>query len=469
MASTTSSWLWIGAALAAGGMTAFACGGSTNAISPGDGGSGQQGDGSTAAACPPCVTDADCNGGVCAQLGGDSYCAPACGSGGSCSSDRLCTAVADVSGAQVSVCAPKGGVCSSGNAAPDAGTGPSQQCGTLVGPGVTAACHCSSGHTCAANNCYGGYWCNTATNRCQAPPAGCTTVGGGTMYDGGAPPTGSVGPGGGSVSRLYFAVVGDTRPPSPDDTAGYPTAIITQIYTHLEALSPKPSFAVSTGDYMFASTGGTEGATQLDLYVGARSKYSGQLFAAMGNHECTGFTNSNCGGGNADGVTSNYTAFLSKLLGPISQTNPYYEVDVGAADASWTAKFLFVAANAWTQTQATWLDQAMAKPTTYTFVLRHESASANTAPGVIPSENIMGNHPYTLAIVGHTHTYQHSGPREVIVGNGGAPLSGGKNYGFGIVSQRTDGAVAVDMIDYASGVADSSFHFAVKPDGSAAP
>jgi hypothetical protein len=482
MAST--SWLWAGVAVAAAALGADACGGSTStaagsadASGGGSGGSGSgagsggggtgASEGGAASECPPCVTDADCNGGSCAQLGGDAYCAPPCGSGGACAADRTCAAVTGVSGDQVSLCIPKGGVCASVSPPADAGGASAEECGTLVGPDVPAGCHCASGHTCGPNNCYGGFWCNTATNRCQAPPAGCAGAADAGVYDGGAPPTGSVGPGGGSVSRLYFAVVGDTRPPSPDDTAAYPTAVITQIYSHIAALSPQPTFAVSSGDYMFASPGGSEGATQLDLYLGARAKYPGPLFPAMGNHECTGYTNSNCGAGNPDGTTSNFSAFLSKLLGPIQQTSPYYEIDVGAADASWTAKLLFVAANAWTQTQADWLDRAMAKTTTYTFVVRHEAASANTAPGVTPSENILSMHPYTLAIVGHTHTYERSGPREVIIGNGGAPLTGGKNYGFGVVNQRADGAIVVDMVDYASGLADASFHFAVKADGSA--
>ena len=189
----------------------------------------------------------------------------------------------------------------------------------------------------------------------------------------------------------------------------------------------------------------------------------------MGNHECTGATASNCGAGNPDGVTNNYTAFLTKLLGPINQTNPYFELDVNAPDSSWTSKFLFVAANAWTQTQANWIDQAMTRATTYTFVVRHEPASANTAPGVTPSENILGNHPYTLAIVGHTHTYSKSGTKQVTVGNGGAPLSGNANYGFGLVQQRNDGTIQFDMYDYQSMQPDMSFEFAVNPDGTPAP
>ena len=100
----------------------------------------------------------------------------------------------------------------------------------------------------------------------------------------------------------------------------------------------------------------------------------------MGNHECTGYTDSNCGSGNSDGVTNNYTAFLSQMLGPIGQTSPYYAINVNATDGSWTAKFVFIAANAWDSTQSSWLTTTMAKTTTYTFVIRHEAAEANTAP-----------------------------------------------------------------------------------------
>ncbi len=48
-------------------------------------------------------------------------------------------------------------------------------------------------------------------------------------------------------------------------------------------------------------------------------------------------------------------------------------------------------------------------------------------------------------------------------------MSGGVDYGFGMLSQQADGSIAIDMIDYTSGLADTSFHFALKPDGSPAP
>ena len=58
----------------------------------------------------------------------------------------------------------------------------------------------------------------------------------------------SIGPTGGTVSRLYFAVVGDTRPANVDDTSGYPTTVITKIFQDMQGMSPPPTFGVSTGD-----------------------------------------------------------------------------------------------------------------------------------------------------------------------------------------------------------------------------
>ena len=283
--------------------------------------------------------------------------------------------------------------------------------------------------------------------------------------------TSTIGPTGGTESTLYFAVVGDTRPATEDDTAGYPTPIISAIFSDLAALSQPPPFAVSTGDYQYTNPYGPAGAAQLQLYLNARGAYSGMQFFALGNHECTGATTSNCGAGNADGITNNYIAFVTLLLGPIDKTSPYYSIEVDATDGSWTAKLVFVAANAWDDTQSSWLDEALTESTTYTFVVRHESASADTAPGVNPSEAIMANHPYTLAIVGHSHEYEHgaSHPREVIIGNGGAPLSTSQNYGYALFMQRDDGAIQVDMFDYLSNTPDTSFRFAVYPDGSPAP
>ena len=98
--------------------------------------------------------------------------------------------------------------------------------------------------------------------------------------DAGGPLVGSVGAGGGSISRLYFAVIGDTRPPVINDTSAYPSTVITKIYSDIEALSPRPAFAVSTGDYLFSTGNGTQAAPQLDLYVAACAKFTNFVIVA---------------------------------------------------------------------------------------------------------------------------------------------------------------------------------------------
>ncbi len=375
--------------------------------------------------CQPCVIDTDCpSGSVCAQLGGDSYCAATCTQPSDCQSDQQCLSVSTVSGDQAQACVQTASTTCGLNASQgDGGTTPGQD---------------GSG-----------------------PPP--------TSFDGGV--TSNIGANGGTESNLFFAIVGDTRPATEDDTAHYPTAIISKIFSDLASLKTVPPFVVSTGDYQFSNPYGSQASAQLQLYLGAKGSYTGIQFPAMGNHECTGGTSSNCGAGNTNGVTNNYSAFMSDMLAPIQKTKPYYAINVSAPNNAWTAKFVFIAANAWDSTQSSWFDSAMSQSTTYTFVVRHEPASANTAPGVTPSETIMAKHPYTLAIVGHSHEYYHSkynSPKEVVIGNGGAPLATNQNYGYGIVAQRSDGSLTVDMLDYQTNLTVSSFHFAVNADGSPA-
>jgi Calcineurin-like phosphoesterase len=309
----------------------------------------------------------------------------------------------------------------------------------------------------------------SCASRADHNASGTTTEsgsGGGATTSTTTTTTGSVtGLTGGMLDTLSFAVVGDTRPPNEDDTAGYPTAVITKVWQDITALSPRPPFAVTTGDYMFANPSGNQQAAQVALYLGARAAYPGVTFAAMGNHECTGATASNCGTGNTDGITTNYSTFLSQMLMPLGVTLPYYTVNIASTTpGAWTAKIVFIAGNAWDTTQSTWLDGELAKPTTYTFVVRHESADTTGVTGVTDSEPIIAKYPYTLKIVGHTHTYEYrQSTREVIVGNGGAPLSGSVNYGYVIAAQRSDGAIVFSSYDYMSNAVVESF--VVKADG----
>jgi hypothetical protein len=277
-----------------------------------------------------------------------------------------------------------------------------------------------------------------------------------------------VGPTGGTVDTLRFAIVGDTRPVNIDDVPGYPTAVITRIWQDVENENPRPDFAVSTGDYMFAGVFSATAGPMMDLYLSAVSQFTNLDFPAMGNHECTGATNSNCGPGNANGETLNYNTFMSKMMAPLGNTTPYYEFHVNAKDGSWTAKFIVIAANAWDQTQSDWLTTALAESTTYTFVVRHEESSATDGPGVTPSKTIIDANPHTMLICGHDHTlnYFKSG-KEIVVGNGGAPLTSTVNYGYVVVERRADGAIQFTAYDYMSHAVMKQF--AVDANGNSVP
>lgn len=365
------------------------------------------------------------------QLASATYCAATCAGASSCASGESCVSAQTFDGKSTQVCV-------SANECGGTGTGSS-------GGGSSSGGGTSSGSGGGGDS--------------------------GSSNDSGGPVTGSVGGNGGSLSRLYFAVVGDTRPPNEDEVSSYPTAIITKIFQDVQAQSPAIPFVVSTGDYQFSSTGSSSTASQqLSLYLQARSLYSGVQYTAMGNHECTGADASNCGSGNTNGITANYTAFMKQLLAPIQQTSPYYAVNINATDGSWTSKFVFIAANAWDSTQSSWLTTTMGKATTYTFVVRHEpTESSGGAPGVSPSDTIIAKYPYTMLITGHSHTWDSFGyntPKEILVGNGGAPLSNtSKNYGFAVMNQRSDGAIVADMIDYQTLKPISTFHSVVTPTG----
>jgi hypothetical protein len=306
------------------------------------------------------------------------------------------------------------------------------------------------------------------------------------------PITGSVGATGGSISRLVFGAIGDTRPPNEDDPSGYPTAVITKIFQDLQNQSPRPPLVVATGDYQFSSVSSSSDANeQIQYYMTARANYSGAFFPAMGNHECgvasgcSTSDNCNCVAGQGGTSSANLSAFLTGMLKPISQTLPYYSINVSATDNSWTAKFVITAANAWDSAQQSWLQTTLAQKTTYTFVVRHEptdTAVNDVPPGVAGVDALLVQYPYTLLLVGHTHNYGHfttyfpgalacgsscpPASKAVVIGNGGAPLSSTKyDYGYGLFSQRCDGAIVVDEYDYNSGATDSYFHFVVTPDG----
>ena len=244
------------------------------------------------------------------------------------------------------------------------------------------------------------------------------------------------------MSSLYFAIVGDTRPANEDDTGSYPTAVITKIYQDIEAMSPKPQFVIATGDYMYANPSGSQADAQIALYAQAAKAFTGgPIFSSMGNHECTGYTSSNC----ASSPTSNYKAWFNAFVEPLGKTLPYYTVPISATDGSWTAKIVNVACNAWDSTQQSWLQGELSQSTTYTFLVRHETTGAD-GPCVAAMDSLLSSATYDLLIVGHSHQFSYqSGSRYVVVGNGGA---GYGPYGYATVQQKSGSGFVLAEYDY---------------------
>lgn len=358
-------------------------------------------------------------GAACVQYAGADHCGKVCSGASGCAADETCVSAVAEDGTALSVCAPTSGTC------PD-GTG----CGS-----------CGGGQVCdlIAGECVDVDDGGTDVPLEPEPDAGPGSDGG--RPDAGRAPTG-VGPDGGTVRKLYFAVVGDTRPPGSNDTNHYPTAIITKIYDQLEALSPRPQFVVATGDYQFAAPGGNQGELQIQKYLTARDNYSGTVFASMGNHECgSGGVTGNCAGSNSN----NYQSYLNHLVKPLGKTNPNYMVRIDDPDGKWTAKLIIVACNSWTAANKTWLTSVIAQPTTYTFLARHEPLGTD-APCGADMDALLRTHPYTLLMVGHIHKYSHSG-RQLLEGVGGAPLTGAANYGYATVEQLAAGGFRVRQYD----------------------
>jgi hypothetical protein len=405
----------------------------------------------TAGSCAhdPCATgvklSSSCNSCVGQICSADSYC---------CSNkwDQKCVnEVASVCGQSCSGGGGTGGSGGGGTGGSGGGGGGCSHPICSTGSKLVASCDPCATQVCAKDS----YCCNTSWDSTCVKEVGSIcgescSGGGGSGGSGGGGSGGSGGGGGtggsggsGGGNLLKFAVFGDCRPPNQNGTNNYPSTIIGNIFSL--AQSNGAQFTVGTGDYMFASTQAAVTA-QVQLFNQAKSNYTaGPVYLTMGNHECNGFTDSNCPNLNE---TPNVQAFLGML--PSGVTKPYYRIDMNTPHG--TAKFVFIAANAWDSTQSSWLSTQLAQPTTYTFVMRHESIQSSGIPaGVTASENIVKQHPYTLEMLGHTHEYSHVDTQHVISGNAGAPLQSGASFGLLIVEQQDNGNITVNEVDEASG------------------
>ncbi|MBX7099863.1 MAG: metallophosphoesterase [Myxococcaceae bacterium] len=433
--------------VAVGVVLSLSCGGVATGGGEGGGSPGGAGGGSQGGTCAPCVESADCGADeACVQYAGADYCGKIC-NGSGCAAGESCTNAVAEDGTQFSVCVPTSGTC------PD-GTG----CGV-----------CENGQVCdvIAGDCVdpeddagidipvepepdAGEEPDVDAGPVDAGRADAGRVDAGRP-DAGPPRATGVGPDGGTVAKLYFAVVGDTRPPGSNDTAHYPTAIITKIYDQIQAMNPRPQFVVTTGDYMFANATQGQGEIQIQKYLSARDNYKGMVFAAMGNHECSGGTKANCAG-----VTTNknYNSFLKALVKPLNK-KPNYAIPIRDVAGKWTAKLIIISCNSWTAADKAWLTTTLAQKTTYTFLARHEPLGTD-APCGAPMDALLRTNPYNLLMVGHVHQYSHSG-KQLLEGVGGAPLTGNDPNGYATVEQLAAGGFRIRQYNVANKQVISTF------------
>jgi hypothetical protein len=245
------------------------------------------------------------------------------------------------------------------------------------------------------------------------------------------------------LADLSFAIIGNTAPGTPD--AGYPTTTVSTIATDLENASPRPFFVVGTGNYVNANSASAT-TSQLAALKSAISPFTNPFFPGMGYYECNGSAGGNCGAGNANGVTTQYSQFISSFLAPI--TTPYYAVQFAATDGTWTANVIVTAPNAWDTAQSNWLAAELAIPATYIFVVCAASTLTASSPGMVPIHNMAVTTPVTMIFSGELGVFDYPGSDEMIVGNGGAPLVAGYYYGYVLAARRdSDGAIVFTSYD----------------------
>ncbi|MEI8255565.1 MAG: metallophosphoesterase [Deltaproteobacteria bacterium] len=265
-----------------------------------------------------------------------------------------------------------------------------------------------------------------------------------------------IGPTGGSVDRLHFAVFGDVRPPIPDQTSAYPTMIVTSVMDGIE--SGHAQFVIGTGDYMNENFCASCATDQIALLQSAERHYTGYVFHGMGNHECLTITSVNCPNQNESVALR---TFKTTLLP--TRVNVYYDWHVQTSSGD--AHFIATDPNAWNAEQQTWLDTVLAQPARYTFVVAHEPPSA-PGPGTAAIEASIATRTggVTLRMYGHVHRYEHPVPNGIVTGNAGAPLSSWDTYGYAVIDQRDDDNIVVTA--YAVGSPPSPIDsFVLTPDG----
>ncbi len=440
----------------------------------------QDGGADLVSSCTPCVSNSDCGSQTCAQSLSGGYCLAACRTTEDCSRTETCRGFTSFDGTQFNGCVATNGSCEM-TTDQDAGAGADSGFPHQVGldAGDEGAQDAGNGSDHDAGN----QFVRDAGNQTHQD------AGGQGEPDAGAFTSSITASGGGTESQLFFAVIGDTRPYNGDDTANYPASpplaactpstagavrsttaycgVINKIYEDIQAMNPSPPVVISTGDYQYVTPGTGGAATQLGYYQTARNLYSGVEWPAMGNHECDGYTASNCASGCPSGDrcsgsnTENFLEFQKLFLQPIGETLPYYTRTITATDNSWKAHFIFVAPNYWNSTQQSWLNSQLSaagasSTSNYVFVIHHEDYSAGN-PSSLNTIETAEQPTETISIVGHSHTWNHGtadgssgkvNAKQLLVGNGGVPSTSLQNLGYTTVLRQPNGTLVVTNYDY---------------------
>ena len=162
-----------------------------------------------------------------------------------------------------------------------------------------------------------------------------------------APAHPGAGPGGGILSELPFAICRRHPARDVDDTADYPTAVVDPDLGRCRRADAAAAVRGDDRRLPCSRRPMARQAPQLDRYLRRAHGVSANfVYPTMGNHECTGYTDSNCGPGGKM-ASPRTTPSSSRDDHADRRAAPVLHRAVRRARRQWTAKFVFIAANAW--------------------------------------------------------------------------------------------------------------------------
>jgi hypothetical protein len=299
---------------------------------------------------------------------------------------------------------------------------------------ISTLCGCLSSGTVQSNTGTNGPPTTSAAGSGSGTgTTGTTGTNGNTGTDGTSNTSGTSGTTGGithntpldglTVDLLHFTVTGDCRPSNyvndaSQVAAAYPTQVITQLFNQMGALDPQ--FTVFTGDvvYTYNPPDTTSAAAQIDLFLQASQAIDRPLAPAMGNHD------------DVDGTPSVWSQKFNE--------NAYYGFTVHTTPGD--VRFTVTDDTYWDSRQLAWVGQELSNGAPYHIVVKHHP-SDSTDNDNTQFNTLVSQTPPTLILSGHEHLYRKLMPRELVLGEGGAPLAqSAHSYGFAMIDELSDGS-----------------------------